>query len=216
MPFWPIMLSILLFFWDLFKIWGYTFFVSFTHGGTIWIIIPIWLSWFFAEFFQEKKGTSFGNAISNGVVPLWVGIDWMRQLTTILIETQAKLSMLVFSKYIISVLVICYGLIIIVGGIRGSEFVRYFGRIREVSYILAAFTPFVYELIAPGYKYFLAIVIFFPMFYFLIELIDRVTPEPVVLSKDKGTEEDIFKDLGSFNQQINQPTGRSSRFPPLR
>src|SRR3989344_2339350 len=99
MAFWSIIAMVSLFVWDLIKAGFHLFFISFMNKDTIWIIIPIWLSWFFAEFFQEKKGTSFGNAISNGVVPLWVGIDWMRQLTTSLIETQAKLSMLVFSKY---------------------------------------------------------------------------------------------------------------------
>jgi hypothetical protein len=173
------------FIWGLFKTWIYVFFVSFTSWSTIWIIVPIWLNWFFAEFFQEKKGTSFGNAISNGAVPLWVGIDWMRQLTMDIIKLHAKFTFLVFSKYLISVLAIVYGLIIIVYGIRGKSFVRYVGRIREISYVLAVLTPLVYGLIKPNFEYFLAVILFFPLFYYLIELIDKLTPEPVIYAKEK-------------------------------
>src|SRR3989338_6318778 len=150
--------------------------VPFTHKDTIWIIVPIWLSWVFAEFFQEKEGTSFGNAISNGVVPLWVGIDWVRQLTAQI--SQSKFTLLFFGKYAISSLVLIYGFIIIISGINGKEFVKYFGRIREVTYVLAALTPFIYGLIKPSFKYFFAIILFFIPFYILVEVIDRMIPEP--------------------------------------
>ncbi|MDO8642266.1 MAG: hypothetical protein Q7R76_01585 [Candidatus Woesearchaeota archaeon] len=179
-----IALSALTFLWGLLKMWFEAFFISFTNLNTVWIIVPIWLSWFFAEFFQEKEGTSFGNAISNGVIPFWVGIDWIRQLTTQLRAPNGTFTSLVASKYAIAALALAYGLIIIVYGIKGRPFIRYFGRIREVTYVLAMFTPFVYGLITPSYQYFLAIVLFFPLFYFVIELIDRVTPKPHAYTED--------------------------------
>ena len=173
------------FIWSLLQAWLYAFYVSFTNSETIWIIIPIWLSWFFTEFFQEKKGTSFGDAISNGVVPFWVGIDWMRQLTLQLTSNDISFSPLVFVKYLISVLILIYGFIIIAFGIKGKDFIKYFGRIREVTYILAVLTPFVYGLITPSYRYFLSVIIFFPVFYFIVEFIDRLTPEPTIYKKEK-------------------------------
>jgi len=176
------------FLWELFKTWIHTFYVSFTNGETIWIIIPIWLSWFFAEFFQEKKGTSFGNAISNGIVPLWVGIDWIRTLTSQLVEKKTVFGFIVFGKYLISVIVLIYGLFIIINGIKGRSFVRYIGRIREVTYVLAIFTPFVYGEIEPSYRYFLSFVLFFPLFYFLVELMDRLIPTPQAYEEDKKQE----------------------------
>jgi len=162
---------------ELLKTWFYTFTVSFTNHETIWIIIPIWLSWFFAEFFQEKEGTSFGNAISNGVIPLWVGIDWLRLLTNRLVASDIEFDLLVFSEYVISVLILLYGLLIIIGGIKGKQLVHYVGRMRVVTYILAVFTPFIYGLIVPSFAYLLSIIIFFPLFYFIVELIDRITPK---------------------------------------
>ena len=174
------------FIWSLLQAWLYAFYVSFTNSETIWIIIPIWLSWFFTEFFQEKKGTSFGDAISNGVVPFWVGIDWMRQLTLQLTSNDISFSPLVFVKYLISALILIYGFTIIAFGIKGKDFIKYFGRIREVTYILAVLTPFIYGLITPNYKYFLGIIIFFPIFYFIVEFIDRLTPEPAIYKKESS------------------------------
>jgi hypothetical protein len=176
--------AILLFFWSLVKIWAFTFYVSFANLSTMWIIVPIWLSWFFAEIFQEKQGTSFGNAISNGVIPLWVGIDWIRQLTDQIIAGQIGFGVLIVSKYFISAVVLAYGLMIIVLGIKGNPLVRYLGRIREVTYILVIFTPFIYGLIQPNYKYFMAIILFFPVFYYIIEIIDEFAPEPKIYKEE--------------------------------
>lgn len=186
MSLWSVIAVIFSFFLSLLQTWLYAFYVSFTNSETIWIIIPIWLSWFFTEFFQEKEGTSFGDAISNGVVPFWVGIDWMRQLTLQVTSNEISLSSLVFVKYAISILILAYGFTIIAFGIKGKDFIKYFGRIREVTYILAVLTPFIYGLIIPNYKYFLSIIIFFPIFYFIIEFIDRLTPEPVIYKKEKA------------------------------
>ena len=188
MPFTEALLMGLSFFWDLLKTWLYTFGVSFANLSTVWIIVPIWISWFFTEFFQEKEGTSFGNAISNGVVPLWVGIDWIRHLTDQLIESKIEFSGLVFGKFLISAIILVYGFVIIILGIKGREYIKYLGRIREITYVLVVFTPFIYGIIEPNYLYFLSIIIFFPAFYWIIEWIDRMTPEPEVFKKDKEEE----------------------------
>jgi len=226
MSFWSSALAAIVFVWSLFKVWIYAAVVSFTNKETIWIIVPIWLSWFFAEFFQEKEGTSFGNAISNGVVPFWVGIDWTRQLTSQISLAHVKFNALFFGKYAISGFVMLYGLFIIILGIKGKEFIRYFGRIREVSYILAALTPFIYGLIEPSYKYFLAIIVFFPFFYWVIEIFDRMTPEPAVVTKDKGIGGGAGgQDFGGFDNFNQMPDNEQlsgggmedfSKIPPLR
>ena len=78
MPGW--LLNIGLYFWGLFKLWITTLFVlPFKHTQMLWLLIPIWATWFFAEFFQEKHGTSMGNAITNSVVVIWGSIDCTRQ-----------------------------------------------------------------------------------------------------------------------------------------
>ena len=185
MSFASIAWSVLSYIWDLTYTWLYTLVISFTSLETVWIIVPIWLSWFFAEFFQEKQGTSFGNAISNGVIPFWVGIDWVRQVTAQLISAQINLGVLTIGKYFLSALVMAYGLTIIILGIKKKEIIKYLGGIREVIYVLVVFTPFIYGEIEPSFIYFLSALLFFPIFYGIIEIIDRLTPEPVSLKEDE-------------------------------
>lgn len=172
--------------WGLFSYWLWIFAIPFTSIESIWLIVPVWLSWFFAEFFQEKEGTSFGNAISNGVVPLWAGVDWMRQITQGLIQTHASMSFFIFLKFFVSFIAIAFGLIIIIAGIKGKDYVHFAGRIRVVTYFVVMFTPLVYDLIRPNVRFFLAILLFFPIFYFLIEFIDQRTPKPKAVSLDEG------------------------------
>lgn len=210
-----VILIILTFVWELFKSWINIFTVSFTNWNTIWIIIPIWLSWFFAEFFQEKKGTSFGNAISNGVVPFWVGIDWLREITMLLIEKKTNFTLILFGKYALAVLVLIYGLMIIIYGISGKSFIHYIGRIREVSYVLAMFTPLVYGYIAFNYMYILAIFFFFPLFYYVIELIDRITPEPKIYKADEEFEKPKTEEP-SFPTSTEMPETGLSNFNEIK
>lgn len=179
-------LGVIVFLWEMFKIWLGVIFVPFTRLDIIWIIVPIWLVYFFSELFQEKEGTSFGNAISNGVIPIYVGIDWLRQITNQLINDQLSWGFLTFGKYVISVLVIAYGFFIIINGIRGKQYILFVGRIREVTYVLLVFTPFVYGMIAPDFRYFVSILIFFPFFYFFLELLLKYIPSPKIYHFDKG------------------------------
>lgn len=200
---------VLLFLWDLFKDWLLIFISPFKKPEMFWIIIPIWISWFFAEFFQEKKGTSFGNAISNGVIPLFVGIDWGRYITSQLTAHLAKFSYIIAVKYAICLIAIAYGLSIIIFGIKARQFVHFYGRIREVTYILVMFSPIVYGIIELNWKFLLSIVLFFPLFYYLIEIIDRMLPTPKIYEYDKGQQETSISGLGSdFNlpssSNINQ------------
>src|SRR3989344_5230159 len=132
MAFLDVLMVVLIFIWDLFKEWIWAFIISFTSLQTIWIIVPIWISWFFAEFFQEKRGTSVGNAISNGVVPFWVGIDWIRYLTNGVIDNSIALDISTYLKYAICLIVLSYGFTVIILGIMGKRFVNIFGRIREI------------------------------------------------------------------------------------
>ncbi|RME78713.1 hypothetical protein D6774_00260 [Candidatus Woesearchaeota archaeon] len=185
MTFTEIIISILSYLWLLFKKWLSLFAAPFASHDLIWIIIPVWLSWFFAEFFQEKKRTSFGNAISNGVVPFWVGFDWMRHLTGLLVSG-AAFTFDLFQKYFISLLVVAYGCMIIYFGIKGKSFIPLIGRIREVTYVLIMFMPIIYGIIDLDLNTLLAILLYFPVYYFIIELIDHYTPDPKIYELDEG------------------------------
>lgn len=145
-----------------------------------WIIIPIWVNWFFTEFFQEKHGTSFGNAVSNGVIAIFAGIDWARYMYRLFIDGIIKFTFGVFLKFLITILVFGYGIFVIIAGIKLKKIVALIGKIRWVTYILIMFTPIVYGVIKPNIQTMIAIILFFPLYYWFIEFFDRLTPEPMV------------------------------------
>ena len=180
-------LAFLIFFWSLLAEWlKLLFVVPFQNAEVLWIIIPIWLGWFFSEFFQEKHSTSFGNAISNGAIALWVGIDWTRLIVNKLVSHYWTFGWAVLGKFAISAIVLAFGLLIIIQGIKTKKFIHFVGRIREVSYILLVFSPIVYGLVDITWKLVLAIVVFAPIHYWIIEWIDHITPNPKIYDEDEG------------------------------
>lgn len=208
MSFWNIILNVLLFIGIAILDWLKIFIYPFTHPQLLWIVIPIWLSWFFAEFFQEKKGTSFGNAISNGIVPVYVSIDWIRFIIGYMSNHSLKFNVEIFFKFFICAIAVIYGLIVIIYGIKGKKFIHYIGRIREVTYFLLMFTPIIYGVVDLSLRYFILIIIFFPVFYYIIELIDKLTPDPIAVIKDleikeKNSTDNSYNDF-SNNDDFNQ------------
>lgn len=181
-----ILLGILIFLWDRLKDWLYIYITPFLHIELLWIIIPVWLNWFFAEWFQEKHKTSFGNAITNGIVPVYVGLDWARRLTGQLMTGNTVFSFDIFQKYLLTVIAISYGIFIIYSGIKGKSFVPYIGRIREITYVLVMFHPIIYGFIDLNLNTLFAILIYFPIYYFTIELIDHYVPDPKIYELDEG------------------------------
>ncbi len=165
---------------NLFLYWLSIFVAPLKQPEMFWIIIPIWINWFFTEFFIEKYGTSFGNAIGNGVIPILASIDWARYLYRLLSEGIIELTFGVFLKFSLSVAVFGYGVFVIISGIRIKKIVFYIGRIRWITYVLVMVTPIIYNVIKFNFRAFLAIILFFPLYYWFIEFFDRITPEPKV------------------------------------
>lgn len=144
-----------------------------------WIIVPVWVNWFFTEFFQEKRGTSFGNAISNGAIAIFASIDWTRYMYRLYTDgIIISFTSGVFLKIIVSFGVFVYGLYVIMLSIKTHKLVYFIGRIRWVTYLLVMFTPIVYNVIRMDFYTLLAIIVFFPLYYWIIEIFDRITPEP--------------------------------------
>ena len=149
-----------------------------------WIIVPVWINWFFTEFFQEKYGTSFGNAVSNGAIAVFASIDWTRYMFRIYSEGLITSTLGFALKLLVAVAVFGYGVFVIVAGIKIKTIVFYIGKIRWVTYILVIFTPVVYNVIRLDLYTVTAIVLFFPLFYWVIEIFDRITPEPRLYEED--------------------------------
>ncbi len=155
--------------------------IPFQDVEVLWILVPIWINLIFTDFYQEKHGTNFGNAITNGSVMLWVGIDWIRFIVR---TTDAFNSTLVL-KLFFCFLAIILGILIIIEGVQGKKIVSFIGRVRETSYVMLVFSPVIYNLILPSWYYGLSIILFFPLFYFIFEMIDRLIPDPKIYDEEK-------------------------------
>lgn len=175
-------MDILSFFWNLFLDWIKTLFIiPFQNLEMLWLLVPVWLAWFFSEFYQEKVGTSIGNAITNAVVIVWASIDCARQTVSQIKELS---SIDIFFRFALLLMLFVYGYIIIRLGIQGDKKVTHIGRIRNVTYVFAMFVPIYYNAIPLTLTHILASIIFFPVFYFVIEVIDRITPNPKAIIVD--------------------------------
>lgn len=175
----------------------------------LWILIPVYISWAFAEFYQEKRGTSLGNAVTNGAIPLLVGFDWSRQVVG-----QALASRLFdhvfFTKLAIAVLAFGYGAFVIYHGIRLRSRVKVFGRIRIVTYVVVVLTPVYYGAVQPSLSLLLAVLLFFPIYYFLIEVLDFIIPDPKVMEAER---QDTIESLQGQQYSQGQPYAYNPHYP---
>ncbi|MBW2998049.1 hypothetical protein KY321_00790, partial [Candidatus Woesearchaeota archaeon] len=101
---------IVFFFTNLWYWLGIFFVYPFQDLNMLWILIPIWINFLFTDFFQEKDKTSMGNAITNGAVLLWVGIDWIRLIVNLITDKTLGFSGALVIKILICMSVISYGL----------------------------------------------------------------------------------------------------------
>ncbi len=177
-----------LYIWNLFQLWLSTIFITpFQNIDMLWLLVPIWIAWFFAEFFQEKMGTSMGNAITNAVVILWGSIDCIRKTIQLMSEKILTNWLDLALRFGFILLLFVYGAVIVILGWRGNKIIKYIGRVRVITYIFAMFVPIFYNAIPFSLEHIIAAVLFFPVFYFVIELIDHYTPNPKALTEDLGT-----------------------------
>jgi hypothetical protein len=136
----------------------------------LWIIVPIYLNWILTDYYQERKGTSFGNAMSNGFTALWIGLDWTKQVVTRFAGLDAAFAI----KLIVGVLFILFGFFIMIESAKAKPIIKYLGRIREVSYFAIVATPIYYNVIPINLVNVLAILVFFPVWYGIGEAFDRL------------------------------------------
>lgn len=195
-------LDIVLYLWELFKTWIYTLVViPFKEPQLLWLLIPVWLSGAFAEFFQEKTGTSMGNATSNATVVLWGSIDWTRQTVSLLSQKVIGGFGNLFLRFLFIAVVFFYGFFIVVFGIKGNKIIKKIGRVREVTYVIAIFTPVLYGVMTLTANHIISAVLFFPLFYGVIELIDKITPNPEPVKEDLEEGKEAGGSLGTLGSE---------------
>lgn len=200
--------AVLSFLLDITRAEGLLFSAPFVNLEMLWVVIPIYLGWFFAEFFQEKRGTSLGNAISNGTIAFWVGADWARTTLRIRTEQHLALNVAFFGKMFMAFIMFAYGLFIIIEGIKAKKMIHYAGRIRVVTYFVLMLTPLFYGHGTSNLIYsIIAMFVFFPAFYYLIELIDYLVPDTAAIREEKDRSE------GSMGPDFSSGIGQTGTGP---
>jgi len=194
-----------------FQTWGSLFAAPLKKFDILWIIIPIYINWIVSDIYQEKRGTSFGNAITNGAVVLWVAIDWARYLVN---------NFHSFSKYFIvgallTLATAIYAIVILVEGIRAKEITLHIGRIREVSYVMIMVSPLIYGIIKINLPIILTILIGLPIFYFFFEFLLNLIPDPVSYLKDEKKENPSHRQSMQQMQQTQQQYNPSNPYHPF-
>ncbi len=194
---------------------GVLFVAPLRDFNMLWIIIPLYLNWIFTEFYQEKKGTSFGNAISNGVTLLWVGADWGKTAVAAFTSGAIGFDATFAVKLAVALVTLAYGLLIIILGIKVKKIEHYLGRIRVITYFALMLTPIFYGAVQPDSLTIIAILAFLPVFYLIVEVIDRILPAPKAFGEEEmpgagmmGASPDIsMPSLGSGADQFGGAGG---------
>jgi hypothetical protein len=189
----------------------------------LYILVPVYINWFVNDYYQERKGTSMGNAAANGFTAIWVGIDWVRTMTTRAATSAVHIPMgfnkaffLLAFKVAIAIVIIGYGLIIMKYAISGNPLAKRIGRIREVSYFAMVFTPVIYLLVPLDLTTFATILIFFPVFYYAGEALMRSLPAPKTELMDEGREEEPRPQPPAQRRPIQPPQTRPIQPPQQR
>ncbi|MBI2176591.1 hypothetical protein HYU40_04590 [Candidatus Woesearchaeota archaeon] len=177
--------------------WLKLFIAPLRNLDMLWIIVPVWGVWLFSEFYQEKKGTSFGNAIANGATMLFVGVDWTRHVISDVTSGELAFGFKFVTLAAIAAAVLIYGVAIIILGIKANRLVRVIGRVRETTYFMVMLSPVIYGVEEFSLRSALVMLTFFPVFYVLVEAIDRLLPTPRIFEEEEGAGFD--KELGIGN-----------------
>jgi len=140
-------------------------------------LIPLYLNWISTDYFQERRRTSYGNAVTNGFMGIWVGLEWIRT-SYVAYQTTPDTTLLI-GKLIISALILIYAAFIIKESVAGRKIAHIIGRVREISFFAILITPLIYDVVPLDILTILAIILLLPMFYGVVEFIEyTVLPAP--------------------------------------
>ncbi|HIJ99614.1 TPA: hypothetical protein H1011_02205 [archaeon] len=152
-------------------------------------LAPLYLNWVSSDYFQERRGATLGNAASNGFTGLWVAFDWGRAAYVgyAVTKSAAYFSAKIFLAFTMAV----YGGLVIFEAARGKRIARIIGRVREISFFAILLTPVAYGVYPFDKLTLLTLIVFYPLFYGLIEFINFfVLPVPKTEAPREEDEEE--------------------------
>jgi hypothetical protein len=153
--------------------------VPFDHLGSAWPILPVYTTLILGEMYRKK--VSFGHAVGNGFMMVWVGLNWIQHLAN-----ASKFSYLFSSKalaWIVAGSAIAIGVFAIVLGLRKKDkaLCELLGHTRFSCYFIILFYPMQAGIRGANWNWtnMAAILIFALPCWFLIYLLGRMTARVV-------------------------------------
>jgi len=176
-----------------------TIFIStLTNVEIIWVTYPVYITWFSMEFLVERKEVKYSHSLANSIIFSWVSIDWLRHL-----YLHHELND--YNKLIITLFFLFLSLFILIAAIKRKRIAKILGKTGFFSYFQIMFTPLIYGIIEFNYIDFLSIIIFFPLIYITVYVIDKLLPE--FIEEEEFEEEFDEENIDNFaenNLQYNQ------------
>jgi large-conductance mechanosensitive channel len=188
---------------SLFQAFSTIFISTITNVEIIWVTYPVYITWFAMEFLVERKEIGYSHSLANSIIFSWVSIDWLRHL-----YLDHELND--YNKLIITLFFLFLSIFILIASIKRKKIAKILGKTGFFSYFQIMFTPFIYGTIEFTYIDFLSVIIFFPLIYIAVYVIDKLVPEFIEEEEKKfeeENEENFEEDNDNFaesNLQYNQ------------
>ena len=188
---------------SLFQAFLKIFISTLTNIEIIWITYPVYITWFAMEFLVERNEIRYSHSLANSIIFSWVSIDWLRHLY---LDNELN----DYNKLIITLFFLFLSIFILIASIKKKKIAKILGKTGFFSYFQIMFTPFIYGTIEFNYINFLSVIIFFPIIYLTVYIIDKLVPDFVEEEEKKfeeENEENNEEDNNNFaesNLQYNQ------------
>ena len=189
---------------SIFQAFSTIFISTLTNVEIIWVTYPVYITWFAMEFLVERKELRYSHSLANSIIFSWVSIDWLRHL-----YLDHELND--YNKLIITLFFLFLSLFILIASIKRKKIAKILGKTGFFSYFQIMFTPLIYGIIEFNYIDFLSVIIFFPLIYITVYVIDKLLPEFVEEEEEKfeegSEEENSEENIDNFaenNLQYNQ------------
>ncbi|MFZ8800825.1 MAG: hypothetical protein ACO2ON_01435 [Candidatus Nanopusillus sp.] len=185
---------------SLFQAFSTIFLSTLTNEKIVWITYPVYIVWFSLELLEERIKFTYGNSLANSIIFSWVSIDWLRY---IYLHNEFDN----YNKLILTIFFLSLSIFILIASLKRKKIAKILGKTGFFAYFQIMFTPFIYGIIEFTYINFLAVIIFYPLIYFTIYVIDKLVPKFVDEEEKKFKENNIEENTDNFaesNLQYSQ------------
>jgi len=181
---------------SLFQAFSTIFISTLTNVEIIWVTYPVYIVWFSMELFVERIRFTYGHSLANSIISSWISVDWLRH-----IYLHHELDN--YNKLILTIFFLSLSIFILITSLKRKKIAKILGRTTSLAYFEIMFTPFIYGIIELNLINFLAVIIFYPLIYFAMYVINRLVPK---FSEEEEFEEKRFeeknneKDIDNFTE----------------